>query len=141
MTEARLVCGKCGRAKERTAALKSGWLEHQIEDAPEGYLIIRCPDHITGHALRLAGLPQQKGSKRVADNLDRGLWCEYGAAQDDYSASVHETDDNDGLRYVISYHRGRMPAFSARAFASVPALIQAMRRVQPDLRRWKLVKE
>lgn len=134
----RLVCGKCGCTEERTSALKAGWLEAQRQDAQAGYLIIRCPAHITGHALRLAGLPQQKTSKRIAENLDRGLWTEYGAPEDDYIASVYESDDGDVINYVISYHHGSMPAFNAESFSDIPALIQAMRKVQPDLRKWKM---
>jgi hypothetical protein len=135
MTETRLVCSKCGKTKERSEALKAGWLEHQIKDAPAGYLIIRCPEHITGHALRMAGLPQQKVSKRIADNLDRGLWCEFG---DDYIASASEIDTDDGIAFALSYHHEGMPAHKSKTFDTVLALIVAMREVEPDLRKWRL---
>jgi len=122
---------------ERTAALKAGWLEHQRVNAPAGHLIIRCPDHITAHALRLAGLPQKTTSRRVEENLDRGLYTEYG---DGYIAAVHESEDENAgeTHYVLQYHRDGFPAHDADAFETIPALIQSMRKVEPDLRKWKL---
>jgi hypothetical protein len=53
------VCGKCGKSSEYGKAQKEGWLIAQRTDKPEGYLIIRCPEHITDHARRQAGLKQQ----------------------------------------------------------------------------------
>ena len=131
-----LVCSKCGRTEEYGKAIESGWLVHQIKDAPEGHIIIRCPQHITAHALRLAGLPQQKTSKRIRDNLDRGLYVEYNG----YIASVYESfnEDDATTYYVISYHKGAMPAFDANAYTEITALIQEMRKVEPDLRKWRL---
>jgi hypothetical protein len=135
MAETRIVCSKCGKSEEFGAALASGWLYHQRAGEPEGYLVIRCPAHISEHARRLAGLPQQNRSKRVRDNLDRGLWAEYGG---DYIAAVGE--DGDG-EYNLSFHRAGMPAHKSQSFASLDALIAAMREVEPDLRRWRLQEE
>lgn len=135
MTDTILVCSKCGKTEEFYSAIKAGWLHAQRINAPAGHLVIRCPDHVTGHALLLAGLPQQRTSKRVEDNLDRGLWCEYG---DGYTASVYESEDYDEDHYVISYHKEDMPAFDAEAFGTIEALILAMRKVEPKISRWKL---
>jgi hypothetical protein len=135
MPETRIVCSKCGKSEEFGAALASGWLYRQRAGEPEGYLVIRCPQHISEHARRLAGLPQQNRSKRVRDNLDRGLWAEYGG---DYIAAVGE--DGDG-EYNLSFHRAGMPAHKSQSFASLDALIAAMRVVEPDLRRWRLQEE
>ena len=136
MTTTLLVCSKCGKSQEFYAALKAGWLHAQRKDAQQGYLVIRCPDHITGHALRLAGLPQQRTSKRIEDNLDRGLWTAYG---DGYIASAYGVEDDDGAPHcIVSYHVAGMPAHKIETFRTVQALIQTMRKIEPDLRKWKL---
>jgi hypothetical protein len=56
-TETTYVCGKCG--KPATATQADGWLIAQRVGKPEGWLIIRCAEHITDHARRLAGLKQE----------------------------------------------------------------------------------
>ena len=146
MSKAILVCSKCGRTEEFDAAIAFGWLHAQRKGAPEGYLVIRCSKHITAHALRLAGLPQQVTSKRVTDNLEFGLYADYG---DGYTASVwydlggaaqsvDELGDPDLGAYVIQYHKGEFPPFRTLRFHTIEALIQTMRNVQPDLRKWRL---
>ena len=136
MPETRIVCSKCGKSEEFGAALASGWLYHQRADAPEGYMVIRCPAHISEHARRLAGLPQKHRTRRVQDNLDRGLWAEYGSGE--YIASAGENGHGE---YVLAFHRAGMPAHKSQSFASLDALIAAMREVEPDLRKWRLVEE
>lgn len=133
-----LVCGNCGRTQERTSAFEDGWLEAQRKDAPTGHLIIRCPQHVTPYALLIAGLPQQKSCARIVDNIARGLWVAYGVPEDGYIASAYESDDGDDIHYVLAFHKGALPAFKAQSFTDIPALILAMRKVQPDLRGWKL---
>lgn len=54
-----IVCSKCGKTSEHGAAKREGWLIAQRTDKPEGYLIIRCPEHTTDHARRQAGLKQE----------------------------------------------------------------------------------
>ena len=136
-TETRIVCSKCGKSEEFSAALASGWLYRQRAGEPEGYMVIRCPEHISEHARRLAGLPQQVRTKRVTDNIDNGLWASYGGGE--YVASAWR-DEWDNLFY-ISYHKGEMPAHESRSFASLDALITAMREVEPDLRKWRLIEK
>jgi hypothetical protein len=131
-----LLCSKCGRTEELSKAQQTGWLIRQRIDAPQGHLIIRCPEHVTGHALRLAGLPQQTASKRIADNLERGLYCEYGSG---YTAVASEIQTEEGIQYNLAFHQEALPAFNAITVETVPALIVEMRKVQPDLRRWRLV--
>ena len=53
-----LVCDKCGRHMEYYEAIKQGWLVAQRKDKPQGHLIIRCPEHITKYALRVATYPR-----------------------------------------------------------------------------------
>jgi hypothetical protein len=57
--EGLIVCSKCGRTEKYDQAAKDGWLIAQRKDQPEGYLIIRCPEHTTDHARKLAGLRQE----------------------------------------------------------------------------------
>ena len=56
MTETFVVCSKCGKTAEYGQAQRTGWLIEQRINAPQGHLIIRCPDHITEYARRQAGL-------------------------------------------------------------------------------------
>lgn len=134
-----LICGNCGRTQERASAFKAGWLEGQRKDAPVGHLIIKCPDHVTAYALKLAGLPQQRTCARIVDNIACGLWVAYGAPQDGYVASAYESDDGDSVHYVLARHKGEMPPFRDESFTDIPALILAMRKIEKDLRKWKLV--
>jgi hypothetical protein len=127
-----IVCHKCGATIEVIGPhYPAGWLVHQRKEAPQGHLVIRCPQHVTGHAKRLAGLPQKSDSKRIADNLDRGLWCENS------NGIIVKAFENDG-DYVLSFHAGRMPAFDSRSLKTDKDLLAAMREIQPDLRKWRL---
>lgn len=54
-----IVCSKCGKVEEIHKARAAGWLIAQRVDKPEGYLVIRCPEHITDYARRQAGLRQE----------------------------------------------------------------------------------
>ncbi len=54
-----VVCGKCGKVEEIDKAKAAGWLIAPRVDKPEGYLIIRCKDHVTDYARRQAGLRQE----------------------------------------------------------------------------------
>lgn len=85
-------------------------------------------------------------SKRVSENLDAGLWTEYG---DGYLASVWydlgavaqdeaELDDLELGAYVIQYHKSGMPPFNGKRFHNLGELIGAMREIQPDMRKWKV---
>ncbi len=85
-------------------------------------------------------------SKRIKDNLERGLWCNYRA---DYVASVwydlgavamspEDLNDPDLGAYVIQYHKGELPAFNAKRFHKLADLETAMRWIQPDFRKWQL---
>jgi len=137
-TTTSIVCNKCGRTAAVTGPnYPSGWLVHQRKNAPKGHLVIRCPDHITGHSKRLADLPQNSTSKRITDNLDRGLWCNYAGH---YIASAAESQDFETgeTAYWLSYHAGKMPAFKSECFGAITDLIAAMRNVEPDLRKWRL---
>jgi len=53
------VCGKCGRTMQPDDNDKEFWIIAQRLGKPEGHLIIRCPEHTTDYARRLAGLKQQ----------------------------------------------------------------------------------
>jgi hypothetical protein len=78
-------------------------------------------------------------SKKVKDNVGSGLWADYGHPDDNYIASASEVlDPESGERgYAISYHHGEMPAFNADEFETLDELEAAMRKLQPDLRKWR----
>jgi len=131
-----VVCSKCGRYAEYHEALDTGWLIASRVGHP-GHMVIRCPAHVTAYARQQAGLPQQKRTRRVMKNLERGLYAEYGG----YVAVAGQIDDGDGVRYVLDFHRGEeMPTFRTETFDTIDELIAAMREVESDLRKWRLVK-
>lgn len=133
-----LVCSKCGKTETLDNAKKAGWLVARRAGGKEGHLVIRCNEHVTGHALRLAGLPQQVDSKRVQSNIGQGLYTNYN----DYYmaiASEVEADYDREHGYSLSFHDGEMPAFNTLTFSTLPALIAEMRHTEPDLRKWKKV--
>lgn len=49
-TPTDIKCGKCGKTGQWGA---NGWLCSERRGKRKGHLIIRCPDHITGYAIRL----------------------------------------------------------------------------------------
>lgn len=53
-----VVCSKCGKTAEIDEAKKNGWLIAERK-GKQGYMIIRCDEHITDHARKQAGLKQQ----------------------------------------------------------------------------------
>lgn len=72
MNATLIVCSKCGKPREISAAKTEGWLIAQRVGQPEGYLIIRCPEHITDHARKLAGLRQEYYHQHKAQPTQRG---------------------------------------------------------------------
>lgn len=54
-----VVCEKCGRYEQPDKAKAGGWLVAERKGEPKGRLIIRCPEHITDHARKQAGLRQE----------------------------------------------------------------------------------
>lgn len=56
------VCGKCGRTADDRHV--RDWLVAKRVDTAEarveGWMVIRCPEHITAYARRIAGLPQKR---------------------------------------------------------------------------------
>jgi len=79
---------------------------------------------------------------KVRTNIDRGLYADYGAPEDDYIAYVGwaPPDHDQDEYFYISYHHGEMPAHHVETFTTIEDLIAAMRKVEPDLRKWKLAK-
>ena len=74
-------------------------------------------------------------SKKVKNNIDTGLWASYGHPDDNYIAAVirqPETSD-----YLLAYHHGEMPAFDSETFETLAELETVMRRLEPDLRKWR----
>jgi len=78
-------------------------------------------------------------SKKVRNNIDIGLWVEYGHPQDDYNAAAFENHDakTGETYYVISLHKGHMPAFHTKSFTTLEALETEMRQIA-NLRKWKI---
>ena len=76
-------------------------------------------------------------SKKVRDNIGRGLWAYFGAPEDDYSASAGVISLTRP-EFYLSCHKGDMPAHSRQLFASIEELECAMRQIEPDMRKWHL---
>jgi DNA-directed RNA polymerase subunit RPC12/RpoP len=128
------VCGKCGRTTE--SGNTAGWLIAQRKDQPEGHLIIRCPKHANEYSKRLAGLPQQNRTKRIAENIERGLYVPGPNA--DALASVGIDMTTPYGKYIISYFDHEGLPWKVSTIATLDELIAAMRQVEPDLRKWRL---
>jgi hypothetical protein len=129
------TCHKCGAPAPDDAANRSGWLIAQRKNAPEGYLIVRCPDHITKHALMLAGLPQQDSRERIKKLIERGLEYQDGP---DYSVSVWKSERDN--MYHVEYNYPDSNPMPHLKFDSFEELLREMRKIQPDMRRWSTIK-
>jgi hypothetical protein len=57
----------------------------------------------------------------IDEALDTGLWCEYRSG---YVASVAEGDEPGS--YILTYHKGEMPAFETIEFSDIDALLDGM---------------
>jgi DNA-directed RNA polymerase subunit RPC12/RpoP len=83
------VCGKCGRTAD-DQHVREWLIARRVDTAEaqaEGWMVIRCPAHITEYARRIAGLPQRPR---------RGQ-------RPDYAQYVHEyTDDQGRTRYAVA---------------------------------------
>jgi hypothetical protein len=128
------TCHKCGAPAPDDAANRSAWLIAQRKGAPDGYMIVRCPDHITKHALMLAGLPQQDSRERIMKLLPRGLWTE---AEPGKPASVAVAQ---GVYIMRQWKDDKMWPTSTETFATLDELLREMRKIQPDMRRWSTIK-
>lgn len=53
-----VICAKCGKVAGYESAKAEGWLIAERIDKP-GHMVIRCPEHITDHARKQAGLRQE----------------------------------------------------------------------------------
>lgn len=64
------VCGKCGRTADELHV--RDWLiaprVDTAEARAEGWMVIRCPQHTTAYARRIAGLPQTDAALHAAYN-------------------------------------------------------------------------
>ena len=87
-------CGKCGRSSQGAEldqmGRPAGWLiarrVNTAEARAKGWMVIRCPEHTTAYARRIAGLPQQARK----------------ANRPDYAQFVHEfTDEHGATRYAV----------------------------------------
>jgi hypothetical protein len=128
------TCHKCGQPAPDDAANRSAWLIAQRKGAPDGYMIVRCPDHITKHALMLAGLPQQDSRERIQNLLDRGV--EYEVEPGHYIRA--------GKSERVYYTQKRFangPVMNFVYYYTIDQLLTAMRTIQPDMRRWKIAKD
>lgn len=86
------TCGKCGRQADEFH-VRDWLIASRVDTAEaraEGWMVIRCPQHTTPYARRIAGLPQQPRS----------------ATRPNYAQFVHEfTLDNGATRYAVAEWR------------------------------------
>ena len=74
-------------------------------------------------------------SKRVENNLEFGLWADRNGyiATARRDIALHE----DG-EYLLTFCVGGNDAFDVKQSKTLAELETAMRKVQPDLRKWRL---
>jgi len=78
-----------------------------------------------------------KVSKKIKDYIDTGLWTKYGHPDDDYVATACSRPTRANNKYSIGYHHGSLPAFKTETFETLAELEAAMRKLEPDLRKWR----
>lgn len=71
-------------------------------------------------------------SRKIKRYIDTGLWAENDRG---VIASAWLDLDLDHL-YRLNFHRGQMPAHKSQTFETLNGLEVAMRRFEPDLRKW-----
>ena len=72
-------------------------------------------------------------SKKIKQNVDTGLWYEN---EHGIIASAWDDIGGEGGRYILNYHKGQMPAFDYERLDTLEDLESAMRKFEPDLRKW-----
>lgn len=81
------VCNRCGRTSDEQH-VRDWLIAPRVDSAEarvEGWMVIRCPQHITEYARRIAGLPQRP------------------RLRPDYAQYVHEyTNDQGRTRYAVA---------------------------------------
>ena len=74
-------------------------------------------------------------SKKIEQTIDVGLWYE---SDNGYITSVWDSGGwEDGGEYILNVHKSGFPAHHSERHATLEELEKAMRKRQPDLRRWK----
>ncbi len=73
-------------------------------------------------------------SKKVVDNIDTGLWAYLPHG---YIASAFVSiGDYDEGEFILNHFKEGMPAHAGERFHTIAELERAMRRYEPDLRKW-----
>ena len=72
-------------------------------------------------------------SIKITQNIDTGLWFEN---ENGIIASAWDDIGGEGGRYILNYHKGQMPAFNSTRYNTIDELETAMRKFEPDLRKW-----
>jgi len=74
-------------------------------------------------------------SKKIDQNLDAGLWVE--TRHGNVASAFYSLGDYEDGEYILNWHDGHMPAYRTERFGTAEELEVAMRKIEPDLRRWK----
>lgn len=64
----------------------------------------------------------------------------YSNGECDFYVGYQDPDFNYKGYYWMSSHKGEMPAFYEQKSSTLERLVFLMRKVQPDLRKWKVKK-
>lgn len=78
-------------------------------------------------------------SRKIENNIIGGLWAYYGPPEDDYVAKVCDIiNPFTGKRtYWLTYHHSGRPILSGSIYTTLGKLEVAMRKLEPDLRKWR----
>lgn len=79
---------------------------------------------------------EQAEAKRIEANLERGLWADFRTSRL-YSAVVRQS----ARRYEMAFRTPGIQEHGTEEFETIDDLIEAMREVEPDLRKWRLCEE
>lgn len=75
MVEMRVVCERCGKEKEISAAKEAGWIV--APGLRPGEMVIRCLDHITPYILRKIEKYSRPRVERRADRVKHAIQKEH----------------------------------------------------------------
>jgi len=70
----------------------------------------------------------------IREALDAGVWIE---RDDGIIVAASEVETDDGLAYVLSWHRGPLPAHESRSYSTIDEVLEAMTAAGSDWSDWR----
>jgi len=81
---------------------------------------------------------RDKMREKVEQNIAVGLW--FPVTESKYSVAVGQVYDGCGQKYYVAHYEEGLPSFNTRYFGTIKELVTAMREVEPDPCKWRVVR-